>query len=85
MGWYGDYESSEEVYNELIEDIKREWQGEIIDGKLKKTYGAVLYRVGGDKVKIYYYIYNKSTQMYKPLEYIEGGNRIPKKWIKQVG
>lgn len=85
MGWYGDYESSEEVYNELIEDIKREWQGEIIEGKLKKTYGVVLYRVGGNKTKIYYYIYNKRTQMYKPVEYIEGCNRIPKKWIKQVG
>lgn len=68
-----------------LSEMKKKYNEGIGEGKIKKTYGAVLYRVGGHRVKIYYYIYNKRTQMYKPIEYIEGGNRIPQKWIKQVG
>lgn len=41
MGWFGDYETSQEVFEELEYDLK---DCTILDTKVKKTYGAVLFQ-----------------------------------------
>lgn len=79
MGWFGDYENSQEVFEELEWDLK---EYTILNTKVKKTYGAVLFTNKQGKTQIYYYIFR--DKQYKPLPYEDAGNRIPKKWIKQV-
>ena len=77
MGWYGDYKCSEDVIDLISSDY------EILDKKCMKSYGACLYEHKTTKEKgIDYFLFKDG--MYKPLDWVEGFNRIPKTWIKEV-
>jgi hypothetical protein len=81
MGWYGSYNNSTEVLEET-ERGARQQNCEILDKKVFKSYGALLYKTLEDKIYIDYFIFKGDS--YKPLLWTDGAKRIPKKWIKQV-
>ena len=77
MGWHGNYDSTNDVVNEIKNDFK------ILDKKCLKSYGCCLYehKKTGDK-GIDYFIFKDG--MYKPIHWVEGGSRIPKRWINEI-
>lgn len=77
MGWYGDYKCSEDVINLISSDYK------ILDKKCLKSYGCCLYEhKETGKKGIDYFIFKDG--MYKTINWVEGGNRIPKRWISEI-
>lgn len=77
MGWYGDYDNTNEVIEKISNDFK------ILDYKCLKSYGCCLYehKETGEK-NIDYFIFKDG--MYKTIHWVEGGNRIPKRWINEI-
>lgn len=77
MGWYGDHKCSEDVFDLISSDY------EILDKKCMKSYGACLYehKETGEK-GIDYFLFKDG--MYKTIHWIEGGSKIPKRWISEI-
>lgn len=80
MGWHGDYEHPNDVIEEKIR-YGRSNGIEILEKKSTKKWGAILYKADGVP-HIDYFIFR--DEMYKPLNWIEGPNLIPAKWINMV-
>ncbi|HBL8376150.1 TPA: hypothetical protein LTU46_002666 [Enterococcus faecium] len=82
MGWYGDYSSA----NEVIEEKKGYAKNglEIVDTKVTKTYGIILFKDAEGTYDIDSFIFR--DEMYKPIYFLNDSpayfKKIPKKWLK---
>lgn len=77
MGWFGDYNNTQEVLNETINANYK-----VLDKEARKDWGGLLYQPKSGKILIDYFIFRDG--MYKPLSWLDGIRRIPKSWIKQT-
>lgn len=83
MGWFGDYENTQEVADEF------EWGAvskgaTILEKRVKNNFGIIIYNYK-NKNGYFYFIYKKTDKMYKPLELVDAiaNKHAPKKWVKE--
>lgn len=81
MGWYGDYESTKDVVQEMKLGGSKHLK--VLEEKTIKNKGALLiFDVDKNEKFIDYFIF--ADGMYKPLHWTDGIDFIPEKWIKRV-
>ena len=87
MGWNGDYSSNLAVADEFRNDYEFNKRYELIDEKILKTYGLILYKNRETSEHIVdYWIFK--DDMYKTISrssnIIDCYTKVPKKWIKFI-